>query len=1093
MSRSSLTCDDQLLLAMLHEELVQEKVDDLLDHVESCVHCQQRVGDLAASSEEWKRTTDLISDSFDAADGPSSFDVPIVGQQPIAWTESMARQLLSPASHPEMLGRLGRYEVERLIGSGGMGVVFKAFDSELNRPVAIKLLAPYLAGSGPARKRFSREARAAAAVVHQHVVPIHNVETDRESPFIVMQFVSGESLQDRIDRDGPLDVYEILRIGMQVADGLSAAHQQGLVHRDIKPSNILLEEDVDRALISDFGLARAADDASLTRTGFHPGTPQYMSPEQASGQTVDARSDLFSLGSMLYTMCTGRLPFRAESSLGVMRRITESEPTPIREINPDIPDWLCSVIGKLMAKDKAARFQSASRVHELLESCLNHLQQPELAQLPVVPGFNDKLRPRPFLKTRSGILVMISLVPLLALTGVLACSTDPVQGWLRGTNDPDHIVALVPDDTDRRSTAGESSPDSVADVVANSEQTRPQQATSNAPPPVSGTAVVEASESDSSSLKLVLTLPTDVWQTLQPVLPDGDWPPLAVQQREGTPRTNGAREFPLDGSLDQMFWATDLQGQPVAGERLRVLLKSPAQVLVAVSPDIPPVCQRQLPSPASLIVMLGPCPHDHLPHGTSPTGSGHGKPATASESPRASKSTSKEAGTIGAALSQAYYYSMLQKAQSFRLESDAKASEFLSGSWRLDQKAHFGGDGHYVRADRGDDGRVIITRDWLLKSFFNHKKSDQPREDLVRIRSVSRKDNTIVVNNRFRLMPIDDDHMAVTDYDFIAMMERVDCGNDSAEFPVDQGEQHGKADPNQAGEPTAEPTPGEFLYAVTVNGKQGFIDQQGQIVIQPRFARAYRFSDGLAAVQIEADGLWGFIDTKGKLVIEPKFVSAAPFSGGMAQVKLGSFTSRWGYIDKSGTVVIQPQYDCADDFHNGIARVGMATAKSQLLSFIADVGVECEYHHIDTQGRRVPTPKPEHYATGKPGELIPFTKNDLVGYVDATGAVIIEPQFAQGFAFSEGLACARRGDLFGYIDRTGQFVIPPRFQHPNDFADGLAGVPLDGKQWGFIDRNGKTVVPAKYDWIYGGFRGGLAEVTVAGRIGYVNKQGDWVW
>ncbi len=114
-------------------------------------------------------------------------------------------------------------------------------------------------------------------MVHPHVVPIHNVETERESPFIVMQYVSGESLQARIDRDGALELCEILRIGMQVADGLSAAHQQGIVHRDIKPSNILLEEDVDRALISDFGLARAADDASLTRTGFHPGTPQYMS------------------------------------------------------------------------------------------------------------------------------------------------------------------------------------------------------------------------------------------------------------------------------------------------------------------------------------------------------------------------------------------------------------------------------------------------------------------------------------------------------------------------------------------------------------------------------------------------------------------------------------------------------------------------------------------------------------------------------------------------------------------------------------------------------------------------------------------------
>jgi len=308
----------------------------------------------------------------------------------------------------------------RLIGSGGMGVVFKAFDTELNRPVAIKLLAPYLSNSGPARKRFSREARAAAAVVHPHVVPIHNVETERESPFIVMQYVSGESLQARIDRDGALELCEILRIGMQVADGLSAAHQQGIVHRDIKPSNILLEENVARALISDFGLARAADDASLTRTGFHPGTPHYMSPEQASGQSVDARSDLFSLGSMLYTMCTGRPPFRAESSYAVKRRISDEVATPIRELNPDTPEWLVLIIKKLMAKAKTERFDSASEVHELLEACLSHVQQPENFRLPPQlstlqqPTFQKHAISRQYQLT-FGVLIMLSLLTVVAV------------------------------------------------------------------------------------------------------------------------------------------------------------------------------------------------------------------------------------------------------------------------------------------------------------------------------------------------------------------------------------------------------------------------------------------------------------------------------------------------------------------------------------------------------------------------------------------------------------------------------------------------------------------------------------------------------
>lgn len=384
MNENQVMCDDLALEDMLRSDQLLEPSEELLGHVENCTSCQQRISELAGPAAMWHGVKVAISETV-SSDQQRCFPSVNMEQSAIHWTESMARQLLSPPTHPEMLGRLGRYEVERLIGSGGMGVVFKAFDTELNRPVAIKLLAPYLASSGPARKRFAREARAAAAVVNPHVVPIHNVETERESPFIVMQYVSGESLQARIDRDGALELCEILRIGMQVADGLSAAHQQGIVHRDIKPSNILLEEDVDRALISDFGLARAADDASLTRTGFHPGTPQYMSPEQASGQSVDARSDLFSLGSMLYTMSTGRPPFRAENSLSVMRRITESEPTPIQEINPNIPVWMSSVITKLMTKSVQDRLSSAAEVRELLEALLSHVQQPLSSSLPTLP------------------------------------------------------------------------------------------------------------------------------------------------------------------------------------------------------------------------------------------------------------------------------------------------------------------------------------------------------------------------------------------------------------------------------------------------------------------------------------------------------------------------------------------------------------------------------------------------------------------------------------------------------------------------------------------------------------------------------------
>src|SRR5436309_9728906 len=184
----------------------------------------------------------------------------------------------------------------------------------------------------------------------------------------------GRSLQERSDQDGPMPVKEILRVGMQIAEGLAAAHKQGLVHRDIKPANILLENGVERVKITDFGLARAVDDASVTQSGTIAGTPMYMSPEQAEGLSVDHRSDLFSLGTVLYAMCTGRPPFRATGTMAVLKRVVEETPRPIREINLDIPEWLCATIAKLHAKKPEERFQTAKEVAELLGQRLSDLQ-----------------------------------------------------------------------------------------------------------------------------------------------------------------------------------------------------------------------------------------------------------------------------------------------------------------------------------------------------------------------------------------------------------------------------------------------------------------------------------------------------------------------------------------------------------------------------------------------------------------------------------------------------------------------------------------------------------------------------------------------
>ncbi|MCA9175435.1 MAG: serine/threonine protein kinase [Planctomycetales bacterium] len=386
-------CNDESLQCLLQADDRSDEFRRATRHVDECSYCQQRLERLAADAAMWREVKDTLVSGAMGQDGHSASPRVWLGSA-AAWNESMARQLLDPPSHPELLGRLGRYDVERLIGSGGMGIVLKGFDGELSRPVAIKILAPHLAGNGAARLRFAREARAAAAVVHPHVVAIHNVETNGASPFLVMQFVGGESLQQRLDREGALDVCAILRIAMQTADGLAAAHSQGLVHRDVKPSNILLDLGVEHAMLTDFGLARASDDASLTHTGHHPGTPQYMSPEQARGVAIDARSDLFSLGSVIYAMCTGRPPFRADTSYGILRQITDSRPTAIRELNPRIPEWLEAIVARLHEKCPEHRIQTAEQLRSLLAQCLAHVQQPLVCQLP------RELRKQPAVRRR---------------------------------------------------------------------------------------------------------------------------------------------------------------------------------------------------------------------------------------------------------------------------------------------------------------------------------------------------------------------------------------------------------------------------------------------------------------------------------------------------------------------------------------------------------------------------------------------------------------------------------------------------------------------------------------------------------------------
>jgi serine/threonine protein kinase len=273
---------------------------------------------------------------------------------------------LEPAQGLDELGRLGKYRVLKVLGAGGMGVVYEAEDSVLKRPVALKALLPGMSASKAARDRFLREAQSSAMLQHDNVVTIYDVNEANNVPFLAMQLLQGEALDARLTRETALPLDEVLRIGRETAEGLAAAHERNMIHRDIKPANLFLEAPKGRVKILDFGLARPAGESKLTQLGAVVGTPGYLSPEQANGKPVDARGDLFSLGCVLYRLTTGELPFKGEDMLSLLTSLATTEPTAPSQLNIEVPPALSGLIMRLLSKDPAARPASAGEVADTL-------------------------------------------------------------------------------------------------------------------------------------------------------------------------------------------------------------------------------------------------------------------------------------------------------------------------------------------------------------------------------------------------------------------------------------------------------------------------------------------------------------------------------------------------------------------------------------------------------------------------------------------------------------------------------------------------------------------------------------------------------
>lgn len=374
-------------------DLGQEEI--LSKHIEVCSNCRERL-ERAAGSERTLRAVErnlrgngelsdteriLIENCASASDSNLFLgEVEADTQDRHSLRTRPVPSPLDPLAVPLGPGsRLGTYEIIEQLGRGGMGVVWKAHDPHRDRFVAIKVLEGQVMADKDARNRFLREARAAGSVEHHNVVRMFGVE-ETPVPCLIMEYVDGPSLKAYLTTAGPLALPKVLQIGMQIAHGLAALHAKKVTHRDIKPANLMIEASTGLVKLTDFGVAHIDGDSQVTLEGCVSGTPAYMSPEQAKGDDADHRSDLFSLGSVLYTMATGQSPFGDERTFAALIRVRDSEPLPPQAINPNVPSSLSNLIRRLHSKDPDQRPHSAAEVARLL-----NMQLEQLGQSPSTP------------------------------------------------------------------------------------------------------------------------------------------------------------------------------------------------------------------------------------------------------------------------------------------------------------------------------------------------------------------------------------------------------------------------------------------------------------------------------------------------------------------------------------------------------------------------------------------------------------------------------------------------------------------------------------------------------------------------------------
>lgn len=369
--------DRNVLQSLLSGQLASDQLKETEQHLETCPSCEQQLEQLTdeMSPVDWKqfdRRSDPDSDTIAflsrvraarrLQDRPEPTNVPDE-----EFSEPIAEFRPADAVNLSLPARFDSFELIEQLGAGGMGVVYRVRESVLKRDIALKLLAPQLASEREYRDRFLREARAMAAVQSDHVVTVYQVGEFQGQPYLAMPLLEGESLRDRLRREKSLALRNALQLAAQIASGLAAAHERGLIHRDVKPANIWLEAPNDRVKLLDFGLAHIADDSmEITASGAVQGTPKYMSPEQALACNVDHRTDLYSLGCVLYQMLTGTLPTEGATVTALLIAITTEDARDIRDVAPELPEPVAQLVMSLLRRDAATRPQTATEVAQEL-------------------------------------------------------------------------------------------------------------------------------------------------------------------------------------------------------------------------------------------------------------------------------------------------------------------------------------------------------------------------------------------------------------------------------------------------------------------------------------------------------------------------------------------------------------------------------------------------------------------------------------------------------------------------------------------------------------------------------------------------------